>query len=187
MHIECILHRDGGSKITLGDIIYHFAPQPDGAQVSLVENTNHQDRFLSISEGYRVYRGEHKPAASAVAAEVKPAAASTADDEGSDVVALYGSSQHDARYTIHGKDFALGDIVALAQTASGLSSTDWNSLSEDGRADLIDAELDKLNEAGPAGNADAEHADLVTKYKEKFGKKPHYRWTAEKISEELAK
>jgi hypothetical protein len=58
--IECKLIREGGSFIPMGDIEYHFAPQPDGAHVALVENEEHADRFLSITEGYRLYRGETK-------------------------------------------------------------------------------------------------------------------------------
>lgn len=55
--IECKLIREGGTIVPLDGIEYHFAPQADGAHVALVENEDHADRFLSITEGYRLYRG----------------------------------------------------------------------------------------------------------------------------------
>jgi hypothetical protein len=56
--IECKIIREGGSIIPMGDVEYHFAPRADGAHVAEVENEEHADRFLSITEGYRLYRGE---------------------------------------------------------------------------------------------------------------------------------
>lgn len=58
MDIECKLKRDGGSIIPLGDVTYHFAPREDGAHVATVEDEAHQERFLSITEAYRLYRGD---------------------------------------------------------------------------------------------------------------------------------
>ena len=55
MKIECILKREGGSKVEIGGTEYHFAPQPDGAHVAEVSNNGHIQRFLSIPEGYRIY------------------------------------------------------------------------------------------------------------------------------------
>lgn len=63
MQIECILKREGGTVAEIGGIDYHFEPLADGAHVAEVENDDHVDRFLSISEGYRLYRpGKNKPA-----------------------------------------------------------------------------------------------------------------------------
>lgn len=188
MHIECVLHRDGGSKIDLGGILYHFAPQPDGAHVSLVENPDHQDRFLSISEGYRLYRGEFKPAdASTAIATAAAPVAPRADDGDEQQVILLGSDQHDAHYTVHGVDYALGYLVARAQAASCLNPADWNSLSDDGRADLIDEELNKLADAGaPPTDPEALRAELVEQFKAKFGKAPHHKATVETIRAKLA-
>ena len=54
MLIECILKRDGGSKVDLGDNTYHFAPDSEGRHVAMVADPDHIGRFLSISEGYRI-------------------------------------------------------------------------------------------------------------------------------------
>lgn len=59
--IECKLIREGGTFASIGTTEYHFAPQDDGAHVANVEDDEHVDRFLSISDGYRMYRGASKP------------------------------------------------------------------------------------------------------------------------------
>jgi hypothetical protein len=53
--VESIIRRDGGTRVTLGKMAYHFKPMPDGAHVAVVDDPRHVSRFLSISEGYRVY------------------------------------------------------------------------------------------------------------------------------------
>lgn len=94
MNIECKLKRDGGSKIDLGGIEYHFAPVADGAHVADVEEDEHIARFLAIPEGYRIYKDQ--PAAPKKESQV----ASTAEadnaegdagpaDEHADLVAKY--------------------------------------------------------------------------------------------------
>lgn len=194
MYIECKLKREGGSKIEIGTTQYHFAPQPDGAHVALVENEDHQDRFLGISEGYRVYRGTEKPAAAAVilAATTAVELGIGEHEEQSDEpapAALTVSAQHDPIYTIHGKDHALADVTAQAAAANGLSADDWNSLSDEARADLTDAQLDVLAaDTNGDGNVDASEgrAALVAQYQAKFGKKPHHKLSVDKIRAELA-
>lgn len=80
--IECKLIRAGGTRAEIGGIEYHFQPYTDGAHVCVVDDEEHADRFLSIREGYRLYRGDGKPAASASAPAVAaPAAAASTDPE----------------------------------------------------------------------------------------------------------
>ncbi|UAW00952.1 hypothetical protein [Ralstonia phage RPZH3] len=61
MQIECILKRQGGTKVTLEGVEYHFAPLEDAAHVAEVESEPHCKRLLSIPEAYQPYR----PASSA--------------------------------------------------------------------------------------------------------------------------
>lgn len=82
MKIECILKREGGSKVEIGSTEYHFAPQADGAHVAEVSNNGHIQRFLSIPEGYRIY-GEPDEQ------EGDPDADTGADDERASLVAEY--------------------------------------------------------------------------------------------------
>lgn len=58
MKIECILKRQGGSFVELGDQTYHFKPQADGAHVADVSDEEHADKLLSITEAYREYEGQ---------------------------------------------------------------------------------------------------------------------------------
>ena len=53
MKIESILKRPGGTKVTMGDSLYHFAPNEQDQHVAEVENTDHAKVFLNIPEGYR--------------------------------------------------------------------------------------------------------------------------------------
>lgn len=164
MKIECILKRAGGTKAEIGGIEYHFAPQDDGSHVADVENEAHQDRFLSINEAYRLYRPKAKDAPS------KPA---KAQEPG-----LIGSDVHPDTFDINGKAVSLGDVVAGAFKASGMTVEAWNAQDANARHDLIDAYLDELaNKQDP----EAEKAALVEQYVAKFGKKPHYTKSADQI------
>lgn len=53
MKIESILKRPGGTKVTMGDSLYHFAPNEQDQHVAEVENPDHAKVFLNIPEGYR--------------------------------------------------------------------------------------------------------------------------------------
>ena len=53
MKIESILKRPGGTKVTMGDSLYHFAPNEQDQHVAEVENPDHAKAFLNIPEGYR--------------------------------------------------------------------------------------------------------------------------------------
>jgi hypothetical protein len=195
MKIQCTILRDGGSKVDLDGTQYHFEPLEDGSHVADVENENHADRFLAISEGYKVYRGELSPVG-------KPTSLSlpVVNDKGDsrrqqDTVArsLFGSAVHDNSYEIGGKVYELSDIVEQSFNASGLTAEEWNALEDDERSAKIDITLDDIAEAAeksqpenkPADEGD-ERAQLIAKYTEKFGKAPHYRLSVEKIKAEIA-
>lgn len=71
--VECKLIREGGTRAEVGGTEYHFQPYTDGAHVCVIEDNEHADRFLSITEGYRLYRGEGSPVQAEAEAEA-PAA-----------------------------------------------------------------------------------------------------------------
>lgn len=207
MDIESKIKREGGTHVKLGATNYHFAPLADGAHVATVEDEDHIDRFLSITEGYRLYRGENVALAPSLplqtmnytdgmsATGTAPLPPISPDQQESGIEALYGSSVHPSRFEIHGTTYSLGDIVALAHTASGLGAAEWNGLAAESRAGMIDDELDKLNEAGPvpsnpAALPPADDAalrnELVAQFKAKFGKAPHHNAGIETIRAKLA-
>lgn len=169
MKIECKLHREGGTKAEIDGTEYHFAPQDDGAHVAFVANERHQDRFLSISEAYRLYRPKGID-------QSEPAQPAT--------VILLGSNVHPATFDINGKTWQLGDVVALA--AAPFEPEEWNELSDEARADMIDEQLDKLQAEQAAQDTTGQIDELRAQYEAKFGKKPHHRLSADKIREALA-
>lgn len=174
MKIESIIKRAKGHSVELGGATYEFLP-PD--YLAEVENPDHIGRLLSITEGYRAFGAS----AASVPAPVKAE---------SSTEILLGSDVHPSAFEINGKEYSLGDVVRLAYAASGLNAEAWNGLGEGERADLIDEQLDKLQaDTNGDGEVDAseERATLAAEYEAKFGKKPHHKWKAEKIREELAK
>jgi hypothetical protein len=187
MDIECKLKREGGSFVELGKNTYHFAPREDGAHVATVAIEAHQERLLSIPEAYKPYLKGAKPVAAPVSAPVQAPTEQPVAQV--DVEILLGSSEHPASFDINGKTYQLGDVVAIAHLQSGLEADQWNALSDEDRADLIDAQLDKLaadtNGDGEVDNAE-ERAALVKEYEAKFNKKPNGRMSIAKIREALA-
>lgn len=182
MDIESKIKREGGTHVDMGTAKYHFAPLEDGAHVAAVDDQDHQDRFLSITEGYRVYRGAGVAPAAAPVAQAAPAEMNT---PAADI--LLGSDEHPANFTINGKTYSLGEVVAMAHKASGLDVNEWNSLAAESRAGMIDDELDKLAEADEPPAADADlRAELVAAFEIKFGKKPHHNAGIDSIRAKLA-
>lgn len=196
MDIESKIKREGGTHVDMGTKKYHFAPLEDGAHVAAVDDEAHQDRFLSITEGYRVYRGAGVvPASAPMTQEAVKPQLHKATAECQEHTALLGSDEHPANFEIHGTTYSLGDIVALAHTASGLDVSEWNGLAAESRAGMIDDELDKLAEAGPvqsnpAALPPADDAalrnELVAQFEVKFGKKPHHNAGIDSIRAKLA-
>lgn len=56
MQIESIIRRKNGTRVTLDRTEYHFTPNEEGAHVADVENDAHIQRFLSVPEGFKIYR-----------------------------------------------------------------------------------------------------------------------------------
>lgn len=209
MKIACLGLRKGGTKVDLDGLEYHFEHLEDGKHVAVVEDEAHIDRFLSISDHYKVYHGAltpKNPAPVRIAAAGKPRVfvAPKVDSQ-----TLYGSNVHETSYEIGGKTYSLGDIVALAHKTSELTVEEWNELDEDDRHAKIDITLDDLAEAAELAEtkqpeapeapkapeapavattaaAGDERAALVEQYKAKFGQAPHYRASIDTIKAKLA-
>lgn len=185
MKVVCLLHREGGTKVELGNAEYHFKPQPDGKHVAEVSNEEHLAILLAIPEAYRLDLGDSKKPAPAKA----PAAPAVPEQ------ALHGSAVHPANFEIHGVTYLLGDIVAKAYATSKLSVAAWNELPDEERHALLDAELDALDAVGPlkaatdAPTPEQEAAELEAlraQFLAKFSKKPHPQAKAASIRAKLA-
>lgn len=204
MKIECILKREGGTKAEIGGLEYHFKPLDDGAHVANVEDKAHIDRFLSISEAYKLYHGDLdvdgvpvaiKPTVLTDPQDMRIAAAPTTATQ----TFLLGSDVHEASYEIGDALYQLGDVVAMAHEKSGLSAEEWNALEPEDRHARIDLVLEALADAAeakqppaPEGGTEQPPADpesreaLAAAYKAKFGKAPHYRLSIENLKAALA-
>ncbi len=188
MKIQCVLLRDGGTKTDLDGMLYHFEPLADGAHVADIENEAHIDRFLAISEGYKIYHGKLAPKGKPQpldSVEVKRASTEAAENR----TRLNGSEVHLQAYEINGVTYTLNSIVQRAFKASGMTADEWNDMDRDDVHARIDMTLDDLaDSAGVDDTADAPETDmesLVASYVTKFGKKPHHKWTADKIKAAL--
>lgn len=182
MKIECILKRHGGTRVELGSMEYHFEPLDDGAHVAEVDDEAHVDRFLSIGEAYKLYRGELSPQGKAQTAADKGVAQQL---QAPSAGLLAGSSAHPSHFEVNGKTYSQGEIVRMTFDPSGLTEDEWNALDEEDRAAKIDITLDDLAEAAPEAAGDDREA-LVAQYIAKFKKAPHPSAKIETIKAKLA-
>jgi hypothetical protein len=93
---------------------------------------------------------------------------------------LLGSSVLESTYEIGSKTVQLGDIVAAAHTASGLTLEAWNAQPDEEREHLLKLELEKMQaEASATKTADQlTDAELRAAIEAKTGQKP--AWNAKR-------
>ena len=211
MKIESIIKRDPPTEVLLGDTAYKFQPDSKGRHVCDVTDKAHIARLLSIAEGFQIPDDEDAPKVDVPPVidppvqTVQPTFQPTQDPD----VLLGADGYPDVIDLGNGKTADIADVIADAHELSGLTTADWNTLPLEVRTGLIDAVLDALadsEEEAPkdAANDDqppatdkppvddkaqyeAEREALALEYKAKFGSKPHYKWTMDKIRDELAK
>lgn len=168
MKIECILKREGGSVVDLGGIEYHFEPVEDGAHVADVADESHIDRFLSISEGYKVYHGKGTPKGEPKQiGESTPVPATATETKSAGPLA--GSEELPPQFDIGGKTITQLEAVQAAFAASGMTSDEWNELDDSERAAKIEIALDELADA--ADEAEVETEEVKTEAAKPAAKK----------------
>jgi hypothetical protein len=143
MKVECILKREGGSIVEMPGKTYHFAPDEHGRHVADVINEAHLQRFMQISEGYRLVRTPGSEGVEAMFAERERAVV----DEGAgvpevDVSLLVGSNVFPPNVDIDGTVYALGSLVGRAFSDSGLTVENWNEMT----ADMRDVKIERVIE-----------------------------------------
>ncbi|KDR26000.1 hypothetical protein [Caballeronia zhejiangensis] len=164
MNIECILKREGGTKVDIGGTDYHFAPIADGRHVAFVENQIHMARFLSIPEAYRLavdLAAQQAQQAQQAPQSATPISESTITSAPPRPITAIAPSAPAAPVV---QAAPIVPVVPVEQTGAG------NEESDDGEPVEDKSELRAL---------------LAAQYKEKFGKAPHGKWTAEKIEAAL--
>lgn len=216
MKIESIIKRDPPTEIDLDGIVYKFQPDKHGRHVAEVTDKHHIARLLSISEGYQL--ADDEPLPQAVQTELQREVEERTNPMSQPVLtpddsqALKGSTVHPEVIDLgNGETIEIDDVIDAAYETSGLTTEEWNALSDEERHAKIDETLDAMvggeddtdtttstnptptpdpkpaAEQSDEDKAKAEREALAEQYKEKFGVKPHYKWTADKIREELAK
>lgn len=196
---------------------YKFQPDDQGRHVAEVTDKHHIARLLSIVEGYQLADGDEtlpKGVQTELNKEVEQRTQSQQTFQPVDENVLKGSTVHPATFDIKGEQISIEDVIAEAHELSGMTTAEWNAMPDEARHDLIDAALDAMsgeedpvdvNQTGSNQSAqqdlppkqapdaddkakyDAEREVAAQAYKAKTGKLPHYKWSIEKINEELAK
>lgn len=102
-------------------------------------------------------------------------------------LSLLGSNAQPAGFELHdGTVLTLGDVVAQAHEASGLSVEDWNALEESAREALIAETVDKLSGDDDQGQVAAGDKPALIAQLEAAGIPFDKRWGAEKLAAALA-
>lgn len=79
-NVECVLHRKGGTVVTIDEIDYHFKPNQQGAHVCEISDPDHAQTFLAIREAYAIYTEGKGPRTQEQL--IRERRQSSADDEG---------------------------------------------------------------------------------------------------------
>lgn len=139
--------RDGTVRHTAKDgKTYLFTPGPDGDLVCDVEDPEVLAFLLKSDNFYPVNPEDYDKALQIAGKPQSPVIGPAGGKQEANGV-LIGSDSFDAILNVGGKDVQLGDVVARAFAASGMSADEWNALGAEDRDDLIEAELDRMEAA----------------------------------------
>lgn len=134
MKIQCILKRDGGTKVTIGNTEYHFAPDDNGDHFAEVTDKAHIERFLNIPEAYSSTEKRPKSAKKAD----KTDQLNNDNQNGDDGIDLQGSDWEPVNVEYgNGLTITTKELVERAFKSSGLEKEEWNESSKD----YIEAQL----------------------------------------------
>lgn len=160
--IECTVKRPGGTEVSIGPVLYKFLPDESGRHVAVVEDPAHVKAFLDVKEAYRLADGASEPEkvpAAAVAAVVEQKAEEPAEEseEAAEPPAEKPAEEHAA--TLAPKD----------EHVHGPECNDPYA-----------------HKGGPDGDPNTlDREELARAYAQKFGRRPHGKWDAERILAEL--
>lgn len=132
MLIECLIKRPGGSHVDLDGTQYHFKPDAADRHTADVMIDAHVDRFLSISDAYRVARAMTAPAAAVGIAKLAPQSghANTAPQ----VIAaatLAPQTQDPSHAPVSSEDNSATDAETEAASVAPEESDDLDAMTED--------------------------------------------------------
>ena len=137
--IESIIQRSGGTQVTLDEKLYHFKPTPeDPRHLAEVLIVAHAERFLAISEGFRLVAGT-MPVEGQENMEYTPG--------------VRTSVSHAAQFEIGDSFITLQDLTEYAFRESGLSVKEWNAQDDQDLHESLDFALQELRIDSGLGNA----------------------------------
>lgn len=184
------IKRPGGTKVTLDDTEYHFAPSADhdGEHVAEVSNEDHIATFAGIREGYKKLDGEFDPAPHESARPKDRQRAARQDEEFDpgeiDRLEAINTQLRSERDTLAAENERLNTELANLrnrfENASGAGGTQAAEAGGNGGGAVPPANALDLNNDNKVSKADA--AKL---YEEKFGSVPPKSWKTERILAEI--
>lgn len=179
MQIQSILIRQGGTRVDLDGTNYHFKPisnERDAPQVASVLIPAHQERLLSITEGYRLYKSPVPARSIASARAPKPIAPPIAPPLPQD------HPDHPANAADQGAADQGADDASIDQ---GADDQDADQDEGEGAQDGADIKAATLTDAARAQMVEelGELSDeaLAAEYKEKYGRPPMKNWKRDTV------
>lgn len=154
MKVKCLLKREGGTKVDIEGVQYHFAPdKATGNHVAEVKDKKHLARFLSISEAYELDDGEDAPDLT----DVK------SDDLSNLKIKLLGSDWQPETVELgNGTTIATKLLVEAIFNVSGMTVEQWNAQSEEEVKALLVENVENFNDTPATPAAPAEQDDRNT-------------------------
>lgn len=164
MKIESIIRREGGTNVTLGGTLYRFLPDDIGRHVTDVTDEDHISKFLAVREGFRLLAEDQEPDAP-VPPVIDPGPAKTLEPAA----------------VLEPDEGEVENQAEDEEVESGEKATDVAAETEP------TAEHDPYaQKGGPDGDRNTlDREEVARAFEERYGRRPHGRWTAERILEEL--
>jgi hypothetical protein len=198
--IQCLLKREGGTKIEIGGKDYHFQPQADGTHVAEVKDQSHIKRLLSIKEAYRAVDLQAPLQTTDEQTPLTPATPATPETEKTPDPALTASdtagNQSTDSTSLPAPDSTTGLTVPATETENkdapeadkvvepALSDKIAEPAQEakaEVKAEIVD---DPAPAAAPLGNSETEHEALIKEAKA-LGINANRNWGIPRLKSEI--
>jgi hypothetical protein len=184
--IECKAIREGGTQVTIDDKTYNFQPNEEGRHVCDVSDKKHAQRFMAIPEAYQLYDEDDDHELDLIPPSEPEKQTGEIDDGqllGAEEDGIQSDDQDDTENETKDESQESSD-----ESQDDTDQGDVNGLiPEDKEETEDDTEQDESQEdSGQSeGYEGKTREELVAAYQEKFGSKPHHRWSDQKVIEKL--
>lgn len=182
--IESIIRRKGGTKVTLGGTTYHFTPDDEGRHVAEVSKNAHIQRFLSITEGFRLLGDDEEGAGgdTDLSGGLQPNEDDEppTDEEMAELRARYQELTDNDGEDMSAEQLEEAIEVAEAEVALDDTDTETDTDADQGPGVVTEPKPDEvpLERQDPAK---VDEAELRARFEEVIGEKAHPRMKVENI------